>query len=75
MPRTLTIFLPNGRTEYWLTHLVFKPGDKLQGDGTSWIVTRVGRFEAYEGGTRHMTVTVRADGTNPGDDHASNRAH
>lgn len=62
MPRTLTILFPDGSTEYWLTELDFKPGDKLPRDGTSWIVTSVGGLEAHAGGTRHMSVTVRADG-------------
>jgi hypothetical protein len=65
LPRTLTIFFPDGTSEYWLTELVFQPGDKLQRNGGSWVVASVGRPEAYAGGTRHMTVTVGAEGDGP----------
>jgi hypothetical protein len=58
MPRTLTIFFPDGKTEYWLTALVFDAGDKLDHNGGSWIVTSVGGSEG-DGDGRHLTVTVR----------------
>jgi hypothetical protein len=61
MPRTLTIFFPNGATEYWLTALVFEPGDKLDRNGATWIVTSVGSPEG-DGESRHTTITVREDG-------------
>lgn len=57
--RNLAIFFPDRRTEYWLTSLVFKPGDRLPRSGVNWIVTGVGEPES-DGG-RHMTVTVRRD--------------
>jgi hypothetical protein len=59
MPRTLTMFFPDGRTEYWLTALVFEPGDKLKRNGATWIVTSVGSPER-DGERRHTTITVRA---------------
>ena len=59
MPRTLTIFFPEGRTEYWLTALVFEPGDTLDREGVPWIVTSVGSPER-DGEGRHTTVTLRA---------------
>ncbi len=58
MPRTLTMFFPDGRTEYWLTALVFEPGDKLDRNGESWIVTSVASPE-MAGERRHMTLTLR----------------
>ncbi len=61
MPRTLSIFFPNGDTEYWVTALVFEAGSKLHHNGKSWIVTSVGSPEA-DGDGRHMTVTVKLDG-------------
>jgi hypothetical protein len=59
MPRTLTMFFPDGRTEYWLTARVFEPGEKLDHNGESWIVTSVGSPER-DGECRHTTVTLRA---------------
>ena len=59
MPRTLTLFFPDGRTAYWLTALVFEPGDKLDREGGSWLVTSVGSPERDTEG-RHTTATLRA---------------
>lgn len=59
MPRTLTMFFPDGRTTYWLTDLVFEPGDKLDLEGDSWIVTSTGSPER-DGEGRHTTLTLRA---------------
>lgn len=64
MPRTLTIFFPDGTTEYWLTTLDFTPGDKIERNGRTWTVTSIGGSKG-DGQGRHMTVTVSAadDGT------------
>lgn len=59
MPRTLTMFFPHGRTEYWLTPLVFQAGDKLDRYGATWIVTSVGSHER-DGERRHTTIMLRA---------------
>jgi hypothetical protein len=66
VPRTLTIFFPGRKTEYWFTALVFRPGDKLERNGASWVVTSVGDF-GDNGDGKHMTVTLRPDGD--GDSH------
>jgi hypothetical protein len=58
VPRTLTILFPDGKTEFWLTTRVFKPGDKLQRYGRSWIVTSIGGRESEVDG-RHTTVELR----------------
>jgi hypothetical protein len=62
VPRSLTILMPNGRTEYWFTERVFDVGDKLERDGVTWIVTSIGETA---GATKHMSVTVRRDGDSP----------
>jgi hypothetical protein len=59
VPRMLTMFFPDGGTQYSLTTLVFEPGDKLDHNGVSWIVTSVGSHER-DGERRHTTVTLRA---------------
>ena len=61
MPRTLTIFFPDGRTiEYWYTALVFKVGDSLERNGESWIVTSIApRDGGDDGDGKHTTITVR----------------
>jgi hypothetical protein len=51
---------PDGRTEYWLTTRAFKPGDKLQRGGRSWIVTSIGGRES-DVDDRHTTVTLQPD--------------
>jgi hypothetical protein len=57
MPRTLTIHFPDGKTsEFWYTARVFEPGDKLERDGETWIVTSIGETAD---GAKHMTVTVQ----------------
>jgi hypothetical protein len=60
VPRSLTILFPDGRAEFWLTALVFAPGDKLEREGKSYIVTSIGDFGTGDD-RRHMTVTVRLD--------------
>ena len=59
MPRTLTIYYPDGRREYWLTDQVFEVGDLLDRDSGSWFVQSVS--ELNESG-KHTTVVVRAGG-------------
>ena len=58
MPRTMTIFYPDGRREYWFTDQVFEPGDLLQRDAGSWFVVSVGKLVAG----KHATVVVRPGG-------------
>lgn len=65
MPRTLTIFFPDGETEYWFTALVFEEGEKLTRNGKIWIVTSIGRPDG-DGDGKHMTITVRQDGDHDG---------
>jgi hypothetical protein len=66
MPRTLTIFFPDGQVEHWLTDSVFIPGDKLGRNGTSWIVTSIAAPDgSSDGGGKHETVTVRRNGDTP----------
>jgi hypothetical protein len=60
MPRTLTIFFPDGETAYWFTALDFKVGDTLNHNGDSWIVTSIAPpGGAQDGDGKHTTVTVR----------------
>jgi hypothetical protein len=58
VPRTLTIFFPDGTTEHWLTKLVLKPGTTLIRNGVVWTVTDIGVPERH-GERRHTTITVR----------------
>jgi hypothetical protein len=62
MPRTLTMFFPDGKTEYWLTAMIFKSGDKLNRNGQTWIVSSVGETD---GQIKHMSITLRQDGDSP----------
>jgi hypothetical protein len=57
VPRNLKIFFPDRRPEYWLTPLVFKPGENLPRRCVNWTVMSIGEPES-EGG-KHMSVTVR----------------
>jgi hypothetical protein len=57
LPRTLTILMPNDRTEYWFTERVFEIGDSFEHVGETWVVTSVGARDKETG--KHMTVTVR----------------
>jgi hypothetical protein len=59
------MFFPDGRTEYWLTTLVFEPGDTIDRNGDTWLVTSVGSPER-DGERRHTTVTLRAAGDSDG---------
>jgi hypothetical protein len=61
VPRTLTIFYPDGgATEDWYTALVFKVGDRLERNGDSWIVTSVAPLDGGDDGDgKHTTITVR----------------
>ncbi len=61
MPRTLTIFFPDGKTEYWFTALVFEPGDRLDHNGMPWIITSIGSPDG-DGDGKHMTMTLKLDG-------------
>jgi hypothetical protein len=56
LPRTLSIIMPNGRTEYWFTDRVFAVGDRLERDGVTWIVRSIGSVR--DG--KHLSATVRA---------------
>ena len=59
MPRTLTIYYPDGRKEYWLTDQVFEVGDLLERAAGSYFVESVGDLnDAGE----HTTVVVRPGG-------------
>jgi hypothetical protein len=67
MPRQLTIFFPDGRTEYWLTARVFGVGDRFDRDGRAWVVTSVTAPDGHTTRTadrfsRHATITVRPNG-------------
>jgi hypothetical protein len=62
VPRNLKIFFPDRRPEYWLTSLVFKPGENLPRGGVNWTVMSIGEPES-EGEGKHMSVTVRRDDT------------
>ena len=59
MPRSLTILMPNGPTEYWITERVFQVGDKFDRLGETWVVTSVGKTDDATG--KHVSVTVRRD--------------
>jgi hypothetical protein len=65
LARQLSIFFPDGRTEFWLTAMVFEVGDKLDRAGKTWVVTSIatpdGHGVSEDGDTRHATVTVRLD--------------
>jgi hypothetical protein len=56
------MFFPDGKTEYWLTALVFKLGDTLNRNGETWIVSNVGETD---GQIKHMSITLRQDGDSP----------
>jgi len=59
VPRTLTIYYPDGRREYWLTDQVFEVGDLLERAAGSWFVESVD--DPNEAGM-HTTVVVRPGG-------------
>jgi hypothetical protein len=64
VPRQLTIFFPDGRTEYWLTAQMFVVGDRLDRNGRAWVVTSITSPDGHASGTqdgdgRHATITVR----------------
>ena len=66
MPRSLTIFFPNGETEYWFTASVFTPGDTLERNNKTWEVTSVAPpAGSADGDGKHTTITVRAVGDSP----------
>jgi len=67
VPRQLSIFFPDGRSEYWLTTMVFVVGDRIERHGQTWIVTSIATPDGHlssseDGDGRHPTVTVRLDG-------------
>ena len=41
MPRQLAIFFPDGRTEYWLTAMVFSVGDRFDRHTAVSVVTSI----------------------------------
>jgi hypothetical protein len=59
VPRSLTIHMPNGPTEYWFTALIFEVGDKFERAGETWVVTSIGETDQASG--KHVSVTVRRD--------------
>jgi len=59
VPRTLTIYYPDGRREYWLTDQVFEVGDLLERAAGSWFVESVD--DPNEAG-KHTCVVVRPGG-------------
>ena len=59
MPRTLTIYFPDGRREYRFTDQVFEPGDLLQREAGSWFVESVGGLNEK---AKHTAVVVRPGG-------------
>ena len=66
MPRQLTIFFPDGRTEYWLTASVFDVGDTFERHGSAWAITSITSPDGHtartaEGDARHATITVPPD--------------
>ena len=66
MPRQLTIFFPDGQTEYWLTTRVFGVGDTFSRGGVAWIVTSITapdgqRSDVSDEDGRHATITLRLD--------------
>ncbi|HKY25728.1 MAG TPA: hypothetical protein VJM07_11255 [Gaiella sp.] len=71
MPRQLTIFFPDGRTEYWLTAQVFVVGDRLDRNGGAWVITSITspngqESDTQDGDGRHATITLRPhDNGNP----------
>jgi len=58
MPRTLSLFFPNGETQFWLTEQLFDVGDEITRDGQTWIVASLGNFNR-DG--KALAVTVRPD--------------
>lgn len=63
MPRSLTILMPNGPSEYWFTERVFEIGDKFERAGETWVVTSIGKRDRANG--KHVSVTVRRDDESP----------
>jgi hypothetical protein len=62
VPRQLTIFFPDRRTEYWFTAAVFAVGDRFERNGSSWIVTSIAPPDGgTDGDGTHATITVRPD--------------
>ncbi len=59
MPRSLTMLMPNGSTEYWFTERVFEIGDKFERLGETWVVTSIGETDHATG--KHISVTLRRD--------------
>jgi hypothetical protein len=67
MPRQLAILFPNAPTEYWLTTRVFNLGDRIERNGTAWVVTSITTPDGHKTLTahedsRHATITVQRDG-------------
>ena len=58
MPRTLSLLLPNGETQFWLTERLFEVGDRITRDGQTWVITSLGNFNR-DG--KALAVTLRAD--------------
>ena len=59
MPRSLTILMPNGPSEYWLTERVFEIGDTFERAGEIWVVTSIGETDHATG--KHLSASVRRD--------------
>jgi hypothetical protein len=66
VPRSLTIFFPNRKTEYWFTASVFRPGDTVERNNKTWEVTSVSPpAGGADGVGKHTTITLRAVGDSP----------
>jgi hypothetical protein len=57
VPRTVTILVPNTRTEYWLTDAILAAGDKLKRNGEAWVVAAISEAER----DRSLTIKLRRD--------------
>ena len=64
LPRTLTILMPDGLTEYWFTARVFAVGDTFERAGELWVVTSIGERDGSA--DKHVSVTVRRNDMSPG---------
>jgi hypothetical protein len=54
--RTVSVRIPGGETQYWLTDQEFDEGDRLDRNGRTWIVFEV--MPPNRSGT-HLTVVLR----------------
>jgi hypothetical protein len=59
MTRTVSVRIPGGETQYWLTDQAFSEGDRLVRNDRAWVVSEV-LPPSRSGG--YLTIVLREDG-------------